>query len=137
MMRRKAHRRPGKWGVVGFHSVVSLMLAWCLTPVLPLCQAATVESNLVAVDFENVDLRIFIKFVSETTGRVFLLDDRVRGQVSVRFANKIPIDQLPDVLASVLELKGFAAIPAGSVTKIVPLATAKQRGIDVRGSGPR
>lgn len=111
------------------------MLAWVLTLAVTLCQAATAESNLVAVDFENVDLRIFIKFVSETTGRVFLLDDRVRGQVSVRFTNKIPIDQLHDILASVLELKGFAAIPAGPITKIVPLGTAKQRGIEVRGSG--
>jgi type II secretory pathway component GspD/PulD (secretin) len=124
-----------RWGAVGHQSVVSLMLLWVLTLAIPLCQATTPESNLVAVDFENVDLRIFIKFVSETTGRVFLLDDRVRGQVSVRFTNKIPLDQLPDVLESVLELKGFAAIPAGPITKIVPLATAKQRGIEVRGSG--
>ena len=135
MMQHTARHGPKRWGAVGPQSVVSLMLAWLLTLVTPLCQAATPESSLVTVDFENVDLRIFIKFVSETTGRVFLLDDRVRGHVSVRFTNKIPIDQLHDVLASVLELKGFAAIPAGSITKIVPLATAKQRGIEVRGSG--
>jgi general secretion pathway protein D len=99
-------------------------------------QAAPEESNLVAVDFENIDLRVFIKFVSEVTGRLFLLDERVRGQVSVRFANKIAIDQLHDVLESVLEVKGFAAIPAGPITKIVPLSSAKQRGIEVTGSGP-
>jgi general secretion pathway protein D len=98
-------------------------------------QAATPEANLVAVDFENVELRVFIKFVSEVTGRLFLLDDRVRGQVSVRFANKIPIDQLHDVLESVLEVKGFVAIPAGPITKIVPVGSAKQRGIEVTGTG--
>jgi general secretion pathway protein D len=91
----------------------------------------------VAVDFENVDLRVFIKFVSEATGRVFLLDERVRGQVSVRFTNKIPVEQLYTVLESVLEVKGFAAVPAGAVTKIVPLGTARQRGIEVHGRGPR
>jgi general secretion pathway protein D len=89
----------------------------------------------VAVDFEDVDLRVFVKFVSEATGRVFLLDERVRGQVSVRFTNKIPVDQLYTVLESVLEVKGFAAVPAGAVTKIVPLGTARQRGIAVHGSG--
>lgn len=98
-------------------------------------QGATPDSNLVAVDFENVDLRVFIKFVSEVTGRIFLLDDRVRGQISVRFANKIPINQLHDVLESVLEVKGFATIPAGPITKIVPLGSAKQRGIEVSRSG--
>jgi hypothetical protein len=80
---------------------------------------------------------------NESSGRRFrqrrfarLLDDRVRGQVSVRFANKIPTDQLHDVLESVLEVKGFAVIPAGPITKIVPLGTAKQRGVAVTGSGP-
>src|ERR671915_87148 len=136
MMQHTARHCPKRWGAVGLQPVVSLMLAWLLTLVIPLCQAATPESNLVAVDFENVDLRIFIKFVSETTGRVFLLDDRVRGQVSVRFTNKIPLDQLHDVLESVLEVKGFATIPAGPITKIVPLGTAKQRGIEVRGGRP-
>jgi general secretion pathway protein D len=115
---------------------MSCLLAWALTLGFAPGHAATPEANLVAVDFDNVDLRIFIKFVSEITGRVFLLDDRVRGQVSVRFANKIPVDQLHDVLESVLEVKGFAAIPAGAITKIVPLGSAKQRGIEVRSSGP-
>jgi type II secretory pathway component GspD/PulD (secretin) len=98
---------------------------------------STARAHEVAVDFENVDLRVFIKFVSEVTGRVFLLDERVRGQVSVRFANKIPVEELYDVLESVLEVKGFAAVPAGAVTKIVPLGTAKQRGIEFQGRNPR
>ena len=98
-------------------------------------QGATPDSHLVAVDFENVDLRVFIKFVSEVTGRVFLLDDRVRGQISIRFANRIPVAELHDVLESVLEVKGFATIASGPITKIVPLGSAKQRGIDVTGGG--
>jgi general secretion pathway protein D len=98
-------------------------------------QGATPNAHSVAVDFENVDLRVFIKFVSEMTGRVFLLDDRVRGQVSVRFANTIPVDQLYDVLQSVLEVKGFATVTTGPITKIVPLGSAKQQGIEVTGSG--
>ncbi|MBI3325204.1 MAG: type II secretion system protein GspD, partial [Nitrospinae bacterium] len=102
----------------------------CLLVVVPL-HTPSAQSDVVAVDFESVDLRVFIKFVSEVTGRVFVLDDRVRGQVSVVFANKIPVDQLYEVLESVLEVKGYAAIPAGRLTKIVPLNTAKQRGIEV------
>jgi general secretion pathway protein D len=91
------------------------------------------DETFVTVDLENVDLRLFIKYVSEVTGRIFLVDDRVRGQVSVRFTNQIPIRELFDVLESVLEVQGYAAIPAGSITKIVPLTTAKQRGVEVTG----
>ena len=120
----------------GGRQAISYLLAWSLTLGLAPSPGASSESNLVAVDFDNVELRLFIKFVSEVTGKVFLVDDRVRGQVSVRFASKIPIDQLHDVLESVLEVKGFAAIPAGPITKIVPLGTAKQRGIEVGGGRP-
>jgi general secretion pathway protein D len=115
--------------------MIGCLIAWFLSLGMA-GQGATPDSNLVAVDFENVDLRVFIKFVSEVTGRVFLLDDRVRGQISVRFANKIPVDQLHDVLESALEVKGFATIVTGPITKIVPLGSAKQLGIEVTGSGP-
>ena len=118
----------------GRRRAIGCLLAWFLTFAMA-GQGAIPEANLVAVDFENIDLRVFIKFVSEVTGRVFLLDERVGGQVSVRFANKIPIDQLSDVLESVLEVKGFATIPAGPITKIAPLGSAKQRGIAVTGGG--
>ena len=114
--------------------VIGCLIAWFFSIGMP-AQGATPDSPLVAVDFENVDLRVFIKFVSEVTGRVFLLDDRVRGQISVRFADRIPVNQLHDVLESVLELKGFATVASGPITKIVPLGSAKQRGIEVTGSG--
>jgi general secretion pathway protein D len=115
--------------------MVGYLLAWLLSLGMA-GHGATPDAHLVTVDFENVDLRVFIKFVSEVTGRIFLLDDRVRGQISVRFADKIPVDQLYDVLESVLEVKGFATIATGPITKIVPLGSAKQRGTEVTGSGP-
>ena len=131
----KTRGRPARRRLHGPREAIGCLIAWSLILAV-VSQSATSDPNLVAVDFENVDLRIFIKFVSEVTGRLFLLDDRVRGQVSVRFANKIPVNQLPDVLESVLEVKGFATIPAGPIIKIVPLGSAKQRGIEVTGSGP-
>jgi type II secretory pathway component GspD/PulD (secretin) len=135
MMPDKTRHGLARQRLSGRRQAIGCLLAWFLTFAMA-GQGAIPEANLVAVDFENVDLRVFIKFVSEVTGRVFLLDDRVRGQVSVRFANKIPVDQLADVLESVLELKGFATISAGPITKIAPLGSAKQRGIEVSGSGP-
>ena len=134
-MQRDTRDRPARRRHPGRRQAVGCLFVWLLSFGMT-SQAATAESNLVAVDFENVDLRVFIKFVSEVTGRLFLLDDRVRGHVSVRFANQIPVDQLHDVLESVLEVKGFAVIAAGPITKIVPLGSAKQRGIEVTGSGP-
>jgi general secretion pathway protein D len=134
MMRRETNNCQARRHLLGRHPLIGCLLAWLLSFGLA-GQGATADAHLVTVDFESVDLRVFIKFVSEVTGRVFLLDDRVQGQISIRFANRIPVDQLPDVLESVLEVKGFATIASGPITKIVPLGSAKQRSIEVTGSG--
>jgi general secretion pathway protein D len=130
----KRRRQRSEWKeLVGMVGLLAVLL---LSPGTGASETGSGQSQRVAVDFDNVDLRVFIKFVSEATGHVFILDDRVKGQVSVVFTHEIPIGQLYEVLESVLEVKGFAAIPAGPVTKIVPLNTARQRGIEVGTSHP-
>jgi general secretion pathway protein D len=134
MMAYRTSDCPAKTRFPCRRQLISCLIACGLSFTMA-AHGATPDAHLVAVDFENVDLRVFIKFVSEVTGRVFLLDDRVRGQISVRFADRIPVGELHDVLESVLEVKGFATVASGPITKIVPLGSAKQRGIEVTGSG--
>jgi general secretion pathway protein D len=94
--------------------------------------------NLVSLDFDNVDLKVFIKYVSEITGRNYLVDDKVRGRITLISPTKIRVDELERVLESLLELNGFTAVPSGSVTKIVPLREVKQRGVETDvGRDPR
>jgi general secretion pathway protein D len=94
--------------------------------------------NLVSLDFDNVDLKVFIKYVSEITGRNYVVDDKVRGRITLISPTKIRVDELERVLESLLELNGFTAVPSGSVTKIVPLREVKQRGVETDvGRDPR
>jgi general secretion pathway protein D len=86
--------------------------------------------NLVALDFDNVDLRVLIKYVSEITGRNYVVDDKVRGRVTLISPTKIPVAELERVLESLLELHGFTAVPSGRVTKIIPLREVKQKGVE-------
>jgi general secretion pathway protein D len=98
----------------------------------------TAGDNLVSLDFDNVDLKVFIKYVSEITGRNFVVDDKVRGRITLISPTKIRVDELERVLESLLELNGFTAVPSGSVTKIVPLREVKQRGVETDvGRDPR
>lgn len=82
--------------------------------------------ELISINFEDVDLRTVTNFVSKVTGKNFLLDDRVRGNVTILSPTKIPVEELYTVFLSVLEVKGFTAVPSGRVVKIVPMATARQ-----------
>ena len=41
--------------------------------------APSQAGRYVTIDFDNVDISVFIKFVSELTGRNFVVDDKVKG----------------------------------------------------------
>ncbi len=86
----------------------------------------------VTIDFDNVDIPVFIKFVSELTGRNFVIDEKVRGKVTIISPNKIAVDDVYKVFESVLEIYGFAAVPAGDVVKVIPALDARGKGHDFR-----
>ena len=58
-----------------------------------------------SLDFDNVDLKVFIKYVSEITGRNYVVDDKVRGRITLISPTKIPLSELERVLESLLELQ--------------------------------
>ena len=82
------------------------------------------------IDFDNVDIRVFIKFVSELTGRNFLLDERVKGKVTVISSRKIAVEDVYKVFESVLEIYGFTAVQAGDVIKVIPSVDARGKNLD-------
>ncbi len=97
--------------------------------------------ELVMMDFQDVELPTLVKFVSEITGRNFLLDDRVRGKVSVISPTKITVSEAYRVFQSVLQVKGFTLVDTGPVVKIVPTKDLKGNALPVeagveRPSGP-
>lgn len=84
------------------------------------------------IDFDNVDITVFIKFVSELTGRNFVVDDKVKGKVTVISPKKIAVDEVYKVFESVLDIYGFATVQAGEVIKVIPALDARGKNLDVR-----
>lgn len=85
----------------------------------------------VSLNLKEVELPVFIKFVSDVTGKSFLFDERVRGKVTVVSPKKIGPDELYRVFLSILDFKGYTALPDGKVIRIVPSKLAKQQGGEV------
>jgi general secretion pathway protein D len=83
---------------------------------------AAPKEKLITLDFNNVDLPVFVKFVSELTGRNFIIDERVKGKVTIFSPSKVPVDRVYDIFLSVLELKGFSVVQSGPVYQIIPFA---------------
>ena len=78
------------------------------------------------MDFQDVEIGVLTKFISEVTGRNFIVDDRVSGTVTIIAPEKITPDEAYAVFQSVLQVKGFTTLPAGRATKIVPTKDAKE-----------
>jgi general secretion pathway protein D len=81
------------------------------------------------LDFADADIQDVVKQISEITGRNFILDERVRGKITIISPGKVTVDEAYKVFESVLNVKGFATIPAGKFLKIVPLREAKEGNI--------
>jgi general secretion pathway protein D len=86
--------------------------------------------RLVTLDLNNVDITVFIQFVGELTGKNFIVDRRVRGNVTVIAPRRIPVSDMYRVFESVLQTHGFSAVAAGQVVKIVPSTEARTMNID-------
>ena len=88
--------------------------------------------KLVSIDFNNVDLNVLIKFISELTGKNFVIDQRVKGKATIISPSKITVSEAYKVFESVLEVHGFTTIQAGKIIKIVPSPDARSKNIETR-----
>lgn len=89
------------------------------------------------MNFTDVDISTMVKFISELTGKNFVLDERVKGKISVFSPAKLSTDEAFALFTSVLELKGFTLVQSGKIYKIVPTNSAKQSGTRLLGSEER
>ncbi|MEO5703003.1 MAG: type II secretion system secretin GspD [Gammaproteobacteria bacterium] len=94
-----------------------LLLAWFLsTPAL---------ADPVTLNFKDADIRALITTVAEVTGKNFIVDPRINGRVTIISSRPMEKDEVYQVFLSVLEVNGFATVPAGNAIKIIPDANAK------------
>ena len=117
------------------------LAAICLLPGLAIAQEGGTNSpadkrfsegsELVQLDFKDVELAAIIETIARITGRNFIYDDRVRGRVTIVSPSEVTVDQAFAVFESVLKIKGFTAVPGpGGVLKIVPVRDAKESSIE-------
>lgn len=78
------------------------------------------------INMKKADIRAFIEQVSDITGYSFIVDPRVKGEVTVISNTEMSADDIYNMFESVLRIHGYASVRSGSVVKIVPNQGAKQ-----------
>ena len=90
------------------------------------------DERYVTIDFDNVDIALFIKFISELTGKNFVIDKAVKGKVTIISPTKITVEEAYRVFESVLEVHGYTTVPAGKIIKVVPAVAARGKDIETK-----
>jgi general secretion pathway protein D len=87
----------------------------------PLEQGRTITPN-----FKDADVTQVAEAVSAATGKNFIIDPRVRGQVTMLSSTPMDSGALYEAFLAILQVHGFIAVTAGNVVKILPDANARQ-----------
>lgn len=79
------------------------------------------------LNFNNVDIKTFIKFVGEITKENYAIDPNVRGTITIFSTTPIPVEQIDRVFKSVLNFYGFTVIKKEGLSLIIPITDGKIR----------
>jgi len=103
---------------------VLALLSGFLLPFNLQAQSGGNASGRVSLDFNDVELSVFVRFISELTGKNFVLDDVVKkagGRISVYSPTKVTHDQAYSMFVAALEVSRLAVITKGNVHQIVAM----------------
>ncbi|ROH89160.1 type II secretion system protein GspD [Stagnimonas aquatica] len=96
---------------------------------LPLALAAALFAGSayadVTLNLKDAEINTLISTVSEVTGKNFIVDPRVKGKVTVISATPMDKKAVYETFLAVLQVQGFAAVPAGNAVKIIPETNAR------------
>jgi general secretion pathway protein D len=112
-------------------AVVTLALQLGLGPmvsplVAPVHAQAPAPGARITPNYKDADLGQIVEAVSQVTGKNFIIDPRVKAQVTMLSATPMTPDAFYEAFLAILQVHGFVAVPSGKVIKIIPDANARQ-----------
>ena len=127
----------GQWWWIRKASLICLLavLSGFLLPLTLRAEPGGNASGRVSLDFNDVELSVFVRFISELTGKNFVLDDVVKkagGKISVYSPTKVTHDQAYSMFVAALEVSRLSVITKGNVNQIVAMGELPpERGVFV------
>jgi len=88
--------------------------------------ASAQPAQRITPNFKDADITQVAEAVSAATGKTFIIDPRVRAQVTMLSSTPMSPAAFYEAFLSILQVYGFIAVPAGDLVKILPDANARQ-----------
>lgn len=102
---------------------------------LSLSLSAAQNDTRITPNFQDADILQVIAAVRQATGRTFIIDPRVRGNITMLSSTPMTANQFFEAFQSILSVYNFVAITTGNIVKILPADNARQMpGVDLTDS---
>jgi len=117
-MKHKLFQRSTRLAALG----LALVLAVGTFPT----SAGAEAQGMITPNYKDADLSQIIEAVSAVTGKNFIVDPRVKAQVTMLSSTPMSPNAFYEAFLSILQVHGFVAVPSGDTIKIIPDANARQ-----------
>lgn len=87
--------------------------------------------KMFALNFKDVEIAEFINIMGQLIGKNIIIDDRVKGKISISSAKKVPLSEAYSVMKAILEVKGLAVVETPNLIKILPIEDAIKKNADI------
>ncbi|CAI1752157.1 Pullulanase secretion envelope pulD [Serratia quinivorans] len=99
----------------------SKMIALMAVLVMLLWVSAPVQAEAFSANFKGTDIHEFISTASKALGKTIIIDDAVKGKVTVRSYEPLDAGQYYQFFLNVLDVYGYAVISMpNNVLKVIP-----------------
>ena len=92
----------------------------CMALSVLVSPGALSAEDQITLNFKNAEITAVINTVADLTGKTFIIDPRVSGEVNIVSSQPLNKDEVLDVFLSMLEVQGFTTVTVGRAIKIVP-----------------
>jgi general secretion pathway protein D len=102
--------------------LIALLCGQLFAPIT--AQAA--EEQTWKINIKNAELKEFVTQVADITGKTFVVDPRIKGNVTVISSTAMDKEAVYALFLSVLRVHNFIAMPSGDIIRITPNAQGRQ-----------
>jgi general secretion pathway protein D len=109
--------------------ILAAPAAWPAPPGAPQMPSRTQPAQdgaTITPNYKDADINQIIQAVGEVTGKNFIIDPRVNAKVTMLSSTPMSPEAFYQAFLSVLQVYGYAAVPAGKVIKIIPNTDVRQ-----------
>ncbi|MBI4209397.1 MAG: type II secretion system secretin GspD [Deltaproteobacteria bacterium] len=96
----------------------------------PATKAPLPKDAKISIDFKDIEIRDLVRTISELTGQNFLVDDKVRGKITIISPTPVTPEEAYEVFLSVLAVNDLTVVKVGKINKIIPAREAKETPIE-------